>query len=142
MSWADTAAVVAVIQSVPSLVTAVYVTKAPKPTAPATALPLPYVIVHPQPGRDEQSRFAGPPVLENPKFTLHLVGVSGEQALAVLDLVKPKFHTDGFVTPPVVSGRSNKNGYWDSPVPVQVDTDVTPSLVYAVIELGWTSEPA
>jgi hypothetical protein len=141
MSWADTQAVVAVIQTVPVLATAVYVTKAPAPPA-GGELPLPYVIVHPNAGRDAQPRFSGPLTLENPQFTFHIVGASANQVQVVLDLVKPQFHSNGFVAPPAVAGRVNKNGYWQMPIPIQVDQSVIPSLVFAVIQCGWTSEPA
>lgn len=142
MSWADTAAVRAVIQTVPALATSTFVTTAPKATPPAQVYPTPYVVIHPHGGFDQQSRFTGPSVLENPSWTLWLVGTSAEQAIALVDLVRPKFHLNGFVNPPTVAGRSYKNGFWRSPIPLQSDTDVSPTLVYAVVELGWTSEPA
>lgn len=142
MSWADTSAVVAKVQSVPSLATSTYVTLVPKPVVPATVLPLPYVIVHPSDGDDEATRFTGPPVTTNPMFTFHVVGGSAESVQVVTGLVKAKFLVDGFIIPPVVAGRSNRDGYWRSPIPLQIDRDVTPALVYQVIELGWVSDPA
>lgn len=141
MSWADTEAVVAIIQTVPALTTATYVTKAPKPDPPAT-LPLPYVIVHPSDGIDEATRYTAPPTTEHPEFTLHIVGGSANQSQVITGLIKAKFLVNGFIVPPVVTGRRNRSGYWRSPLPIQTDTDVTPSLVFQVIELGWTSEPA
>jgi hypothetical protein len=142
MSWADVAAVVTKIKTVPVLASATYITLAPKPAAPATVLPLPYVIVHPSDGTDEATRLTGPPVTTNPMFTLHIVGGSAEQVLVVQDLVKPLFQVGGFIVPPVVAGRSNRDGYWRSPIPLQIDRDLTPALVYQVIELGWTSDPS
>lgn len=143
MSWAETAAVAATIKTVPILASAVYVSLAPKPTAPATTLPLPYVIVHPSEGVDEQARFTGPPTIENPEVTLHIVGASVEQTQIVTGLVRAKFQPSlaGFVIPPTVAGRRTRDAYWRSPQSIQVDRDVTPPLTYQVIELGWISEP-
>lgn len=144
MTWADTSAVVTTIKTVPILASAVYVTEAPKPTAPATVLPLPYVIVHPADGVDEQARFTGPDTIQSPEVTLHIVGESANQVQVVTSLVRAKFQpsTSGFVIPPTVSGRRNRDAYWRAPTPIQSDRDVTPHLIYQVIELGWVSEPA
>lgn len=142
MSWADTSAVVAKIQAVPSVATSTYVTLVPKPATGQPPIPLPYVIVHPSDGSDEATRFTGPPVTANPQFTLHVVGGSAESVQVVTGLVKAKFLVDGFIVPPVVSGRANRDGFWRSPIPLQIDRDVTPPLVYQVIELGWVSDPA
>lgn len=138
MSWSDAAAVVALIQTVPAVSTRTFLSITPV----GTIQPKPYVIVHPAAGTDEQTRFTGPPVTEHPEFTLHIVGETAEQAIAVTELVKAKFVPNSFFIPPTVSGRSNKFGYWRSPLPVQLDTDVTPALPFVVIQLGWTSDPS
>lgn len=141
MTWADTQATTAIIQTVPALVTATYVTTAPKPVPPAT-LPLPYAVVHPSDGIPAATRFSGPPITEHPEFTLHIVGASANQVQIVTGLIKAKFLVNGFIIPPAVAGRRNHSGYWRSPMPIQTDSDVTPALIFQVIELGWTSEPA
>lgn len=142
MTWADTQAVTAIIQTVPALATATYVTTAPKPVAPAVALPLPYCLVHPSEGIPEATRFTGPPITEHPEYTLHIVGGSANQVQVVTGLIKAKFLVNGFIVPPTVAGRRNKSGYWRSPMPIQTDSDVTPALIFQVIEFGWTSDPA
>lgn len=144
MTWAETSAVVATIKTVPILASAVYVSEAPKPTAPATVLPLPYVIVHPTEGTDEQARFMGPNTIQSPEVTMHIVGASANQVQIVTGLVRAKFQPSltGFVIPPTVSGRKNRDAYWRAPTPIQTDRDVTPHLLYQVIELGWVSESA
>lgn len=139
MSWADTQAVIALIQSVPALAGAkTFPTIAP--TGPQ--LTMPYCVVHASDGSDEATRLTGPAVTEHPAFTLHIVGSSANQAQILCGLVKPKFVVGGFFIPPTVSGRRNSGGYWRSPIPLQSDTDVSPPLVYQVIELGWDSDPA
>jgi len=139
VSWADTEAVVAVIEQVPALATSTFVTLAP--VSPVLQ-PVPYVVVHPSAGVDTADRVTGPRVSEHPDFTLHVVGSSANQVQVVVDLLKPKFVQQGRFIPPLVEGRRNSRGYWRSPIPLQTDTDVDPALIYQVIELGWVSEPA
>jgi hypothetical protein len=138
VSWDDTAAVVAAIKTVPAVASKTFISITPG----GTVQPLPYVIVHPADGVDEQTRFTGPYATTHPEFTLHIVGGSAEQASALTALVKAKFTTGGVFIIPTVSGRVGKNGYWRSPLPIQIDNDVAPALTYQVIQLGWTSDPA
>lgn len=142
MTWNDTVAVRTVIQSVPIVATATYVTTAPKPAVPNTVLPRPYVVIHPKDGIPEQEQYTGPRIVEHPEFTLHIVGDSANSVQVVLELIKAKFVVNGFVIPPTVAGRRQRSGYWQMPTPLQTDNDATPPLVFAVIELGWTSVPA
>lgn len=139
MSWADTEAFVAVVETVPALAESTFLSVVPEALLPA---PVPYVIVHPSDGVDDTDRVTGPRVSEHPMFTLHIVGDSTNQAQIITGLVKAKFVTGGRFTPPVVAGRRNGRGYWRSPLPVQVDGDVTPPLIFQVVEVGWTSDPA
>lgn len=138
MSWDDTAAVRGTIQTVPILATATFISRTPD----GVVQPVPYVVIHPADGTDAQSRFTGPYSSLHPEFTLHIVGDTAELVQAVTGLVKAEFVVDGFVVPPAVDGRTGKNGYWRSPLPIQVDNDVSPALIFQVIELGWTSDPA
>lgn len=139
MTAADTAAVVALIQSASTaLTTHTFVTNAPA----GVVQPNPYALVHPADGVDEQSRFTGPLLTRHPEFTLHLVSGSAASVQATLDLVKAKFVVNGFAVAPTVSGRRNFNAWWRMPLPIQTDTSVTPWLVFAVCELGWSSDPS
>lgn len=137
MSWADSQAVQALIQQVPALASATYITNVPA-GAPLTG---PYSIVHPADGDDDTDRLAGPPVVSHPAFTLHIVGASANQVQILTGLVKAKVTAFGFIVAPAVAGRSNSGAYWRSPIPLQTDTDVSPALVYQVIEYGWDSSP-
>lgn len=138
MTWDDTLAVKAKLQNVAAFASNTFVTVVPSDNIVRTQ----YALIHPSEGTDEQTRVSGPPVTTHPRFTLHVVGSSAESVQRNTALVKAQFLTDGFIVPPVVSGRRNSNGWWSSPIPIQVDSDVTPPLVYQVIELGWTSDPA
>lgn len=142
MTAADTAAVKALVESAGALSGKVYVTLAPPPTAPATALPMPYVIIHPAEGVDDTDRFTGPAQIAHPEFTLHVVGLTASSVQTVTALIKAKFIQNGVDIPPTVTGRRNTRLYWRSPLPLQTDRDVTPWLVYGVNELGWISDPA
>lgn len=141
MTAADTTAVKTLIESAGALSGKVYVTLAPPPTAPATVLPMPYVIIHPAEGIDDTDRVTGPRVTTHPEFTLHIVGLTASSVQTVTALVKAKFITGGRGIPVTVTGRRNKPPYWRSPLPLQTDRDVVPWLVYGVAEVGWTSDP-
>lgn len=138
MTWPDTQAVLAKIQNVPSLAAATFVTVVPADNMVRTQ----YALIHPSEGKDAQTRASGPPVTTHPRFTLHIVGSSAESVQRNTALVKTQFLTDGFIVPPLVFGRRNYDGFWSSPIPIQTDTDLNSPLVYQVIELGWTSDPA
>lgn len=141
MGWADTVATQALIGEVPALTGHVFVATA-KGTDGAPIVG-PYAVLWPIDGADDTDRLAGPPVVTHPAFTLHIVGASANQVQVIAGLVKAKFTSpSGFITAPDVTGRSNTGAYWRSPIPLQTDTDVTPALVYQVIELGWDSSPA
>jgi len=135
---ADTDAVVALVRSVPILSDTVTVTFWPAGSPPADT---PWAVVHPAEGNDSSDRLTGPNLTTNPSFTLHIVGSTAAQAQTVTGLVKAKFVVGGRFVPPAVTGRRNQGGYWDAPLPVQVNTSVTPNLAYQVIELGWESDP-
>lgn len=139
MTWADTQAVQTVIESVPALAVKTFVSVT---TPNGVKIDAPYVVIHPSDGVDDTDRVTGPRVTEHPDFTLHVVGASAEQTQIMAGLVKAKFVTGGRFTPPVVVGRRNGRGYWRSPVPLQVDTALTPAVIYQVVELGWVSDPA
>ena len=139
MSWADTLAVKARAETLTALASKTFVTV----TSPVgTTIATPYLLIHPTDGIPEATRFTGPPITEHPAFTLHIVGKSAEQVQTIYDLLKVVFVTSGFMVPPTISGRRNWGGYWRSPIPIQTDNDVTPALIYQVVELGWDSDPS
>jgi len=135
---ADTNAVVAIIESVPILASGVTVTFWPSNKPPATP---PWVIVHPAEGNDDSDRLTAPGGTSHPSFTLHIVGSQASQVQTVTGLVKAKF-VDGrdVFTPPTITGRLNQGGYWNAPIPIQIDDSVIPNLAYQVIEMGWESQ--
>ncbi|AGW41739.1 O-succinylbenzoate synthase [Leifsonia xyli subsp. cynodontis DSM 46306] len=130
----------ALVEQVPILTGATFISKAPEdPANPDRMQPLPYALMHPIGGTPTAERETGPAVTEHPSITLHLVGSSAEQVIALTDLLRPVLTPE---TVPVVAGRLNGRVWWREPLPVQEDTDVSPSLIYAVIEFGWRSDPA
>ncbi len=138
MSVADTAAVVALVESASTaLVGHTFVTRTPDGVQAR-----PYALVHPAVGNDEASRFTGPLTTQHPEFTLHLIGASAAAAQTLLDLVKTKLVVNGFAVAPTVSGRRNSRAWWRSALPIQTDDSVTPWIPYAVVEYGWASDPA
>lgn len=139
MTAADNAAVIALVQSASTpLATHTFLTNAPA----GVVQPNPYALVHPSEGRPEQSRFTGPLLTQHPEFTIHLVSGSAASVATTLDLVRAKFIVNGFAIAPTVTGRRNWGAYWRQPIPIQTDTSVTPWLVFAVCEYGWSSDPA
>lgn len=136
-----TEAVKSRIQEIPALATKTYVGVAPKgsdgklPTAP-------FVVIYPADGIDTQDRLTGPRSTQNPRFTVHIVGSSYANTQAVTAAIKPKFIVDGFGVPPAVSGEVTSRLTWESPLPIQYDTDVVPAIPYQVVEIGFVSEPA
>jgi len=143
MTLADTKAFKALVETVPALTGRTFVSKAllPAPNE-STKIDPPYAVIHPADGFDAAQRFTGPIDTTNPRFTLHTVGVTAEQAQALADLVKAKLIVDGFGVVVAVAGRRNEKMSYSSPIPVQVDESVTPSLPYHVAECGWRSHPA
>lgn len=138
MSAADTVAVKALAESAGALTGHVFVSATPT----GVVQPLPYIVLHPAAGVDEATRFTGPPVTEHPEYIFHIVGASANSVQVTTELVKAIFKPASFVITPTIVGRRNYNGYWRSPLPIQTDTTVTPWLIFAVIEYGWTSDPA
>lgn len=143
MSYNDTKALKALIQTVTELALKTFVSKAeyPAPNQTVKVLP-PYVVIHPSDGRDESDRVTGPKIIENPRFVIHSVGLSGEQAQLIGGLVKAKLVQNGLGVVMSVSGRRNRRLWYSSPLPVQVDASVVPALPFHVAECGWVSEPA
>lgn len=142
MSWADVQFVQGLVETIPALASSAFVTLAPKQSTGQPPLPFPYALIHPTGGIDEQSRFTGSYATEHPEFTIHLAGETGEQCEAVVDLLKAVVKPSGVAIIPTVSGRRNQQMFWRMPLPIQTNTDVSPPLCFAVVEVGWTSEPS
>jgi len=136
-----TQAVKATIQEISALATKTLLGRAPRTSGGALPAP-PLVLIHPAGGTDTQERLAGPKVTQHPWFTLHIVGSSVDNVETIRDLVKGKFVVNGRGVPPQVAGEVTSNLTWSEPTPIQWDTDVTPPVPYAVVELGFTSDPA
>lgn len=139
MRWADVVAAQSLVQQVPTLSEATYISNVPRAADGTPLIALPYAILHPIGGTPTAGRETGPAVTEHPSFTLHLVGVNAENALALTDLLRPLLTPE---TIPVVDGRRNTRIWWREPLPLQEDTDVKPPLIFAIVEFGWRSDPA
>lgn len=128
-----TDALKALIQSVPALASKTFVTVTPAGVAP------PYVVIHPADGTDTQERLTAPRVAQHPRFTIHSVGSSADNCAAVAKAVKDKLIVGGRGVRVDVPGEKSFPAWWESPIPIQVDNDVTPPLIYHVAECGWSS---
>ena len=143
MSWLDTAALKALIETIPALEEATFVGEAknPPPNQERTVAP-PYVVLFPADGTSTAESLTGPKVVENPEFTGWVVGDSAEQAGIVLTLLRQLLYPGGLGVRVSVDGRSNDRLWFESPVTLQRDSSVTPPLHYHVFRTGWRSQPA
>ena len=145
MSWNDTLAIQSLIQAAATAANSVNAGRVYISTAPVqstgSALPLPYWIIHPTDGVDEQTRHSGPSSTEHPEFTIHTVGSSANQVKVNADLVKGSLVVGGFGVVLTVTGRRNQRVVYRSPIPVQIDHTVTPPLCFHVAQIGWVSDP-
>jgi hypothetical protein len=126
-------------QEIDAFATKTYITLAKnadgtKPTAP-------YIVWHPAQGENEQTAITGPRVRRNPRFTGHIVGVTGEQVQVLMDLLEEKLVPDGRGITLTVAGDVSKPVWFSSPLPVQVQSDPLPAVVYGVVEVGWSADP-
>lgn len=143
MSWADTAALKARIETVGNLAAKTFVTEAKYPPPNSTTkVDPPFVVIHPADGVNESESATGPRVVTHPEFTIHVVGASANSAGVVLDLLKTNLFPNGKGIRLTVTGRRNDPLWFESPVPAQLDTSVTPPLTYHVVRCGWRSQPA
>lgn len=137
MSKKHTDALVALLKTIPAFASKTFVTIIPEGTKPTS----PYLLVHPADGSDSQERVTGPRVTQHPRFTLHTVGGSYDQVAAGAKLIKDKLVVSGRGVTLTVAGDVCQPVWYESPVPIQVDPDVTPSLVYHVAEVGFRADP-
>ena len=102
----------------------------------------PYIVWHPANGSNVQDRVTGPRSTRNPSFTGHIVGGSAEQVLVLLDLLEAKLSPNGRGIRIDVTGERGRPLNYSNPIPVQVQTDPQPTVVYGVVEVDWLSDPA
>lgn len=100
----------------------------------------PYVVVHPADGTDAALRLTGPSLTQNPRWTIHSVGMTADQAKWAAELVKGKLIVNGFGISLTISGERPGAFWYSSPIPIQRDDDVSPSLFFHVAECGFASD--
>lgn len=136
MSKKHTDALVAKSKEITAFTSKTFVTTVPTGTEP------PYLVWHPAQGSNTQERVTGPRVTKHPRFTGHIVGETADQVQVLLDLLEAKLFPGGRGIVLTVAGEISKPLWFSSPLPIQVSTDPLPAIVYAVVECGWTSDPA
>lgn len=129
-------AVKARIETVPIVASKTFKSIVPHGTEP------PYVVLHSSDGVDTQERFTGGRNVMHPRFTLHIVGESADQVETITGLIKATFIANGFGIPLTVAGETCDALWWDAPMPIQVDSDPLPQIIYQVIEVGWDARPS
>lgn len=135
MGAKHTAALVAASEGVPALDGRVFVTRAAKGTVP------PYLVWHPAAGINSQDRHTSPRSTRNPEFTGHLVGETAAQVEILLDLLEAELFPGGLGVKLDVTGEKAHPLQYSVPVPIQVQEDPLPGVVYGVIEVSWASMP-
>jgi hypothetical protein len=109
----------------------------------STAKPAaPYIVWHPAQGENAQTGVTGPRVRKNPRYTGHIVGESADQVQVLLDLLEAKLVPAGRGITLTVAGEVSKPVWFSSPLPIQVSMDPLPPVIYAVVEVGWSADPA
>ena len=104
---------------------------------------LPYVLIYPTGGRDEQHRATGPNITRRPSWVVHGVAASSEAAELVLEFVddhlRPPPSRWGVI--PAVAGQRTKRIRRDDVVGVQVDDSSPPFVCYAIATYSFESSP-
>lgn len=133
-----TASVEAQIRAIPALVSKVGVSVMPR--ANGALVNPPYVVIHPADGVDTAERSTLLKKTHNPRFTLHIVGSSYDNAQTVTELIKARFVVNGKGVRLAIEGENTHPVRWSQPIPSQVDDSVSPPFVYNVIELAFQSD--
>jgi hypothetical protein len=128
----------ATIQGVPAL-SRVFITRAPNADG---TVETPYVVIHPSEGEDEATRLTGPRLTQHPRFVVHTVGEDADEALWAAEKLKARLIVNGFGVIPEIPGELCSRVRWSSPVPIQMDDDVSPPLALHVAEVGFDTDPA
>jgi len=100
----------------------------------------PYAVFYSQPGTDRQTRLTGPAHEQNPRWTIHCVGSTADQAEWVNEQVKGALVVNGFGVVPTIAGENPGRFWYSNPQPVARDDDSTPPLFFVVAECGFRSE--
>ena len=135
MSELHTDALVAKTEEIPALAGHTFVTIAPHGAAK------PYMVWHPAQGTNTQESVTGPRVTRRPRYTGHLVAEDARQVQRLLDLLEAKLFPSGRGAVLEVEGERSFPLWFESPLPIQVQTDPQPTIVYALVECGWRSDP-
>jgi hypothetical protein len=135
MSKKHTDALKAKTQEITAFAAKTFITIAPHDTD------APYIVWHPAQGENEQTGITGPRVRKSPRFTGHIVGEDADQVQVLLDLLEAKLFPGGIGVALTVAGERSKPLWFSSPLPIQVQTDPQPTIVYAVVEVGWSADP-
>jgi hypothetical protein len=128
------------IRSIPALANKTFVAPSQRDTAGKLPVP-PYVVIYPSDGVDTRERLTGPQTAQHPRYTLHIVGSSYDNAATVAELIKAKFVVNGVGIQADVEGEHSYGMTYGSPQPIQVDYDTSPALVYATAEISWDADP-
>ena len=126
-------------QEVPAFAVKTFLSLAVNPDG--TKPSAPYIVWHPANGVNLQDRVTAPRSTKNPSFTGHVVGGSAEQVLVLLDLLEAKLFPGGRGIRIDVTGERGRPLNYSNPIPVQVQTDPQPTVVYGVVEVDWLSDP-
>lgn len=100
----------------------------------------PYWVIHPADGRDTQSAITGPYVTRHPRFTIWTVALNADTAALAAENVRNALVVNGRGVKPTIAGEKSQAVWYSSPLPIQVDTNQTPALVYHVAEVGFDSQ--
>lgn len=126
-------------QEIAELATKTFITEAKYPNS-TVKVEAPYIVWHPAQGTNSQPAVTAPRVTRNPRFTGHLVGKNADQVQVLLDLLEAKLFPSGRGVVLTVAGEVSKPLWFESPLPIQVQTDPQPTVIYAVVEVGWESQ--
>ena len=122
-------------QEIPAFASKTFVTLAPTGTV------APYIVWHPAQGENEQTAVTGPKVRRNPRFTGHIIGRHANEVQSLVDALEELLVPDGRGITLTVAGDRSKPVWFSSPLPIQVQSDPLPAVVYGVVEVGWASDP-
>jgi len=127
------------INAIPQLTNRVYVSLAVN--ADKSAVKIPYAVIHPADGSDQSDRLAGPAVVAHPRWVVHTVGLTADQAQETAELIKARLIVGGFGVVPVIAGEHPCAVWYSVPQPMDVDTDASPPTIFHTAEIGFESTP-
>ncbi|MEA9983649.1 hypothetical protein [Subtercola sp. RTI3] len=140
MSRTHTAWLKAQVETIPALASKTFVGIIPEQMKVAP----PYVVIHPSSGTNTATRASSGRFTKNPRWIIHSVGVTADQAALIGEKVGEVLVPGGVgvgVTP-VISGELPDPIWWNSPAAIQVDKELVPWVIFHVAECGFSSYPA